>query len=66
MAFIFSNWQFWASVSSSTSCRLSNRDDIFEQFDVITSPKTQMAEYVTETEGIPGMNKKRKIFHKDM
>lgn len=54
MAFIFSNRQFWASVSSSVSCRLSNSDDILEQFDVKTSPKAQMAEYVTETEGIPG------------
>lgn len=58
MASIFSDRQFLASVSSSVSCRLSNRDDIFEQFDVIISPKTQMAEYVTETKGIPGKNGK--------
>lgn len=52
MAFIFSNWQRLASVSSSTSRRLSSRVDIFAQTDVITSSKTQIAEYVTETEGI--------------
>lgn len=51
-------WQFLASVSSSTSRRLSNRDDIFAQTDITTSSKTQMAEYVTETEGIPGKKKK--------
>lgn len=58
--------QFLANVSSSSSCRLSNRNDIFLHADVKTSAKPQTAEYVTETEGIPGMNKKRKIFHKDM
>lgn len=62
VAFIFSNRQFWASVSSSVSCRLCNCDDIFEQFDGIISLKTQMAEYVTETKGNPG-KKKRKIFY---
>lgn len=52
--------QFLASVSSSTSRRWSNREDIFLHADVKTSYKTQMTGYVTETEGIPGKKKTKK------
>lgn len=62
VAFILSTRQFLASVSSRTSRKLSNRDDIFAQTGVNTSSNNQMAEYVTETEGIPG-KKKHNIFH---